>query len=67
MKKTIKEFIDEKGVSAFGTWFEDLDASAAAKVTTSLYRLEQGNVSNVESVGEGVFELWVCAAGCVPD
>ena len=30
--------------------------TAASKVTTALYRLEQGNFSNVQSVGGGVFE-----------
>jgi len=44
------------GVSAFGGWFDRLDSHAAAKVTTGLYRLEQGNFSNVKSVGKGVSE-----------
>jgi hypothetical protein len=30
------------GISVFGKWFADLDAQAAAKVATALYRLEQG-------------------------
>jgi putative addiction module killer protein len=29
---------------------------AAAKVATALYRMEQGNLSNVKSVGQGVAE-----------
>ncbi len=45
-----------KGSSPFGVWFSRLDASAAAKVTVALYRLEQGNFSNVKSVGKGVSE-----------
>jgi putative addiction module killer protein len=44
------------GVSVFEKWFSGLDAQAAAKVTTALYRLEQGNLSNVKSVGHGVSE-----------
>jgi putative addiction module killer protein len=45
------------GTSPFGDWFEGLDAVAAAKITTSLIRLELGHVSNVKSVGAGVLEL----------
>ena len=52
----IIEFIDQRGVSLFGDWFDDLDAIAALKITTALARLEQGNTSNVKSVGGGVFE-----------
>ncbi len=34
-----------------------MDAIAAAKVGTALYRLGQGNFSTVEGVGGGVYEL----------
>lgn len=50
------EFLDADGTSPFGKWFDRLDAVAAAKVTTSLYRLSQGNTSNVKGVGKGVAE-----------
>jgi len=33
-----------------------LNAIAAAKVATALYRLEQGNFSRIEGLGRGVFE-----------
>jgi len=46
----------QNGVSVFEKWFSSLDAQAAAKVTTALYRLEQGNFSNVKSAGQGVSE-----------
>ena len=52
----IKEYIDETGKSPFAVWHDHLDARAAAKVTTALYRLEQGNFSNTSGVGGGVFE-----------
>ncbi|NCO68653.1 MAG: addiction module protein [Nitrospirae bacterium CG_4_10_14_0_8_um_filter_41_23] len=54
-KKKVVEYLKE-GSSVFGNWFHGLDAHAAAKVTTALYRLEQGNFSNVKSVGESVSE-----------
>ena len=36
-----------------------MNAVAAAKITTALYRMEQGNFSNAKSVGSGVFEYKV--------
>ena len=44
------------GSSPFARWFSALDAQAAAKMAVALYRLEQGNFSNVKSVGKGVSE-----------
>lgn len=52
----LQEYLDQKNQSPFGRWLETLDALAAAKVTTALARLEQGNFSNVKGVGAGVFE-----------
>lgn len=52
----IVEYLEQGGVSPFGRWFDQLDPIAAAKVTTALYRLEQGNTSNVKAVGKGVAE-----------
>lgn len=46
----------EGGISPFGRWFAALDARAAAKVATALYRIEQGHRANFKSVGQGVFE-----------
>lgn len=45
-----------EGKSLFERWFNSLDATSAAKVTTALYRLELGNFSNVKSIGRGVME-----------
>jgi putative addiction module killer protein len=47
----------QNGVSVFENWFSSLEAQAAAKVTTALYRLEQCNFSNVRSAGQGVSEF----------
>jgi putative addiction module killer protein len=52
----LRAYIDEKGNRPFDKWFEGLDHSAAARVTTALTRLELGNVSNVKSLGAGVYE-----------
>ena len=53
----IREYIDDRGRSPFGRWFNGLDARAAARVRTSLARMEAGNLSNVRGVGRGVLEL----------
>src|SRR6266478_5804387 len=52
----VREYLDATGRSPFGEWFADLDAPAAAKVTVAVARIEQGNLSNVKTVGEGVLE-----------
>jgi putative addiction module killer protein len=53
----IEEYLDDRGQSPFSTWFGELDARAAAKVTVALSRIERGAVSNVKGVGEGVLEF----------
>jgi putative addiction module killer protein len=55
----IHEFLDSSGRSVFARWFDGLTAVAAARVTVALTRLGQGNFSNVEGVGAGVYELKV--------
>jgi putative addiction module killer protein len=52
----IRYYVATNGQQPFATWFADLDGVASAKVTRAIVRLEQGNFSNVKSVGEGVFE-----------
>ena len=47
----LRGYIDEKGNRPFANWLEDLDATAAAKVSIALARMEQGNFSNVRSLG----------------
>ena len=56
MTRNVVEYIDTSGRSYFERWFAELNAQAAARVTTGLYRLEQGNFTNTRSVGGGVFE-----------
>lgn len=49
-------YIAGDGASPFEDWFSGLGAQAAAKVTVAVSRVEQGNLSNVKTVGEGVLE-----------
>ena len=53
----LQYYLEFDGDSPFEDWFIALDVHAAVKVTTALVRLEQGNVSNVKSVGAGVSEI----------
>ena len=52
----IEAYVDPRGNSPFARWFDRLDARAAARVTTALSRIEQGNLSSAMGVGAGVVE-----------
>lgn len=53
----IRYFAAAGGSQPFADWFTDLEPVARAKVTRAIARMEQGNLSNVKSVGEGVLEF----------
>ncbi len=53
----VKEYVDESGKSPYAVWHDRLNARAAVKVATALYKLEQGNFSNTKGVGAGIFEF----------
>lgn len=48
MKIKLEEYIRESGGNPYQTWFDSLNAQAAAKVTVAKTRLELGNTSNIE-------------------
>jgi len=52
----IREYLDSQDQSPFADWFTALNATAAVKIAVHLKRMELGNLSNVEPVGEGVLE-----------
>jgi putative addiction module killer protein len=52
----IRYYAASGGHQPFAEWFADLDPLARAKVARALVRMEQGNLSNVKSIGEGVLE-----------
>jgi putative addiction module killer protein len=52
----LREYLEASGSNPFRDWFDELDPTAAAKVTVALARIEQGNLSNARGVGEGVLE-----------
>jgi putative addiction module killer protein len=52
----IRYYVAASGEAPFAEWFAELDVAASAKVVRALARMEQGNLSNVKGVGEGVQE-----------
>jgi putative component of toxin-antitoxin plasmid stabilization module len=48
----LRYYITETGRSPFEEWFSSVDSTTRAKVAAAIARLEQGNTSNVKSVGE---------------
>jgi len=52
----VREYLDERGRSPYGEWFDSLDQTAAIKVTVALERLAQGHTAAIKAVGEGVCE-----------
>jgi putative addiction module killer protein len=52
----IRYYVAGDGQEPFADWFADLEPVARAKVARAVARMEQGNLSNAKSVGEGVFE-----------
>jgi putative addiction module killer protein len=53
----IRYYVAEDGRQPFADWFAEVKPVARAKVTRAIARMEQGNLSNVKSVGQGVLEL----------
>jgi putative addiction module killer protein len=53
----IRYYVADDGEEPFAKWFADLEPVARAKITRAVARMEQGNLSNVKSVGEGVLEF----------
>jgi putative component of toxin-antitoxin plasmid stabilization module len=48
MKIRVEEYIRADGANPFKSWFDGLDAQAAAKIVTAKLRMELGNISNVK-------------------
>ncbi len=53
----IRYYVASGGHQPFAEWFADLDPVARAKVARALVRMEQGNLSNAKSIGEGVLNI----------
>src|SRR5208282_868167 len=59
MSIRVEEYIRPDGTNPYKTWFDSLDAQAAAKVVTAKLLMELGNTSNVKwfaGIGECVID-----------
>lgn len=52
----VLEYLDLQGRSVYARWIDSLTHEAAAKVVEAVFRMRQGNSSNVKTVGGGVLE-----------
>jgi putative addiction module killer protein len=52
----IRYYVAADGHEPFAEWFADLDPVARAKVARVITRIEQGNLANVKSLGDGALE-----------
>jgi putative addiction module killer protein len=52
----VVEYVGADDSNPFKSWFDELEALAAAKVATAILRLELGNTSNVKWIGKGLGE-----------
>ena len=50
MKIRLEEYVRDNGSNPYQTWFDQLEAQAAAKVTVAKARLELGNTSCTAAV-----------------
>lgn len=53
----IVEYLDERGRSPFASWFNQLDAFSAARVTIQIERLKCGHLTSIKALGRGLHEI----------
>jgi hypothetical protein len=66
----IRYYVAASGEGLFAEWFAELDPAASAKIVRALARIEQGNLSNVKSVGEvcwNIGSILVLVIGFISD
>jgi len=59
MKIKVEEYICADGTNPYKSWFDGLDAQAAAKIVTAKLRMELGNTSSVkwfDGIGEYIID-----------
>jgi putative addiction module killer protein len=52
----IRYYVTAGGDAPFSEWFVELEVVTRARVARAIARMEQGNLSNAKSVGDGVLE-----------
>jgi putative addiction module killer protein len=53
----IREYYKANGEAPFRAWLKGLAAPYMVRVRTRLLRIEQGNLGDYKSLGDGIFEL----------
>ena len=64
----LRQYVGLSGKSPFGQWLDGLDDPAAARVLTTLTRIEQGNFASVKGSAAGCSNhgsTSVRAYGCI--
>ena len=51
-----REYVDSRGRSPFGRWFNGLDGTPATKIFIAVAQMETGNFGDHRGVGGGVLE-----------
>ena len=57
MRINTLEYIDSGGTNWHKRWFDSLNFAARTRVTTAIIRMQEGNLSNLRGVGNGVHEF----------
>ena len=52
----VRAYLDQRGRSPFYQWLEDLTQPVQRRIQRVVTRMEEGNLGDVRSVGEGVIE-----------
>ena len=60
-EREVVEYLDARGRSPFGRWFDELPSGQAAKIAFAVDKIARGAVSGVKSVGDGVLEYRIDA------
>ena len=56
MEIKVEYFIDEDGDNPFQEWYDSLDGDLAKRVFDAVTRMAMGNMSDVKSLRDGVWE-----------
>lgn len=56
-KFLVREYLLDSGKSPYEIWLRQLDKVSRARIQARIFRLEQGNLGDCKSVGNGILEL----------
>jgi putative addiction module killer protein len=56
-KYRIKEYIRDNGQNPYREWLDSLDTKVRARIQARIFRVQLGNLGDINSVDDGVFEF----------